>query len=506
MFRKKNLKMYLTLLMFSLFQNASAKNFDAYDPVENLSKKEINIKNILKKDSKVLLENLNNITENEVLEIEDGEYSDLGIINILKDGITIRARNPGKVIFSGIIQLNFLGNNNTFEGVIFTNGGPAQNEGAIVLKGNNNVVKNNTFYKFNKHKYEANEKGEFNSTRWMTVGGKNNIVSDNRFEGKYKRGTLLVVNNSPEYDNHILVRNIFKDHTPNLEGEFKDEKMIRINSNGWEALRIGDSKTSLLPSGTALIYNIFDNMDGETELVSVKACDTTLFGNTVIESASMISLRHGNNSVIENNVILGNGKNMTGGIRFYGEDHIIRNNYIENVTGVGNTRAGIAFNTGVNNVAENEKLDNKIKGKELNKQWTPKNILLENNTVINSNQNIMYSDKVHKVSLFDDSKVEVIYPALNMTLKNNLSYANKDGKKALVGAGEERNPINTKYINNIFYGPIEKVNNAPELLTEVEVSLENKNGILEFSKENIGAKNLKVLKESIIGPSYIINF
>jgi len=76
----------------------------------------------------------------------------------------------------------------------------------------------------------------------------------------------------------------------------------------------------------------------------------------------------------------------------------------------------------------------------------------------------------------------------------------------LVGAGEKRNPVNTKYINNIFYGPIEKVDNSIDLSTVREVLLENKNGILEYSKENIGAKNLKVLKESIIGPSYIINF
>lgn len=502
---KKGLKILFGVVSLSLVSlGMETKEIDKYLPTKEIVKKEINLKEIKLANSKELKNKLQNLKDGDTLIIEDGDYSELGTINIGQNNITIKAKNSGKVIFSGLVQINILGDNNILEGIIFTNGGPTTSEGTIVVQGKNNQIKNNTLYEFNAHEYKPNEKGEYNSTRWMTISGKENIIINNRFEGKYRRGTLLVINNSNELDNHILANNIFKNHKANMLGEFKDDKVIRLNSNSWEAIRVGDSKTSLNPSGTVLAYNLFDNMDGETELVSIKACETLFKGNTVKESASMISLRHGNSSIVEDNVILGNEKALTGGIRFYGEDHIIRNNYVENVTGIGETRGGIAINTGVNNVAENEKLDSSVKGKELNKQWTPKNVTLENNTVINSQQNFLYSGKVHKVSLYDNSKVKVIYPAVNITLKNNLSYAVGENKKALVGAGEEKNPVGTKYIDNIFYGPVENVNIPNDNIVKEEPKLEKHNGIYELQNKNIGAKNLRIIDEDMIGPNYNI--
>lgn len=490
----------LSVLTFS-FQ---LEKMEKFIPTKNLIKREINISELKVGDCKKLKEKIANMKAGDILEIEDGIYYDLKEITIEENNVKLKAKNSGKVVFLGLVKIIINGNNNLLEGIVFTDGGPLTGEGAVVVQGNNNQVCNNTFYEFNAHEYRPNEKGEYNSTRWMTISGKENIVNNNRFEGKYRRGTLLVVNNSKELDNHILVNNIFKKHKANMLGEFENKDIIRINSNSWEAIRVGDSKTSLNPSGTILAYNLFDNMDGETELVTVKACETLFKGNTVKDSTAMFSLRHGNGSVVEDNVFLGNNKPLTGGIRFYGEDHIIKNNYIENVTGDNDVQGGIVVNTGVNNVAENEKLDNSIKGKELNKQWTPKNVLIENNTVINSQQNFSYSNKVHKVSLFDNSKVKVIYPAVNITLKNNLSYAVGEDKKALVGAGENKNPVGTKYINNIFYGPIENVSIPSENIAKVEPKLEKHNGIYELQNENIGAKDLKILDENMVGPSYNI--
>lgn len=490
--------------LYSLTFSFDLNKTKEYLPETKMIKEEVDLNKIAKKEAKLLKEKLLTLKNGETILIESGNYTDLGILTIKNSNVTIKAKKSGEVIFSGDVQLNIDGNNNKIEGIVFANGGPSTGEGAIVIHGNNNIVKNNTIYEFNNHKYEPNQKGEYNSTRWVTVSGKENIITNNRFEGKYRRGTLLVINNSSEKDNHILANNIFKNHKANVLGEFKDEKVIRLNSNSWEAIRVGDSKTSLNPSGTVLAYNLFDNMDGETELVSIKACDTIFKGNTIKESASMVSLRHGNNSIVEDNVILGNEKPLTGGIRFYGENHIIKNNYVEGVTGIGETRGGIAVNTGVNDVANNEKLDSSVKGKELNKQWTPKNVTLENNTVINSHQNFLYSGKVHKVSLYDNSKVKVIYPAVNITLKQNLSYAVGKDKKALVGAGEEKNPIGTKYIDNIFYGPIENVNIPSDNIVKEKLKLEKYNGIYELQDKNIGAKNLIILDEDMVGPNYDI--
>ncbi|MEL0611382.1 alginate lyase, partial [Vibrio echinoideorum] len=73
-------------------------------------------------------------------------------------------------------------------------------------------------------------------------------------------------------------------------------------------------------------------------------------------------------------------------IRLYDEDDVIRNNFIANtggrdgvIEGNGEFRGGFVINTGIIDVAIGEELDESVKGKELNNQWTPKNITFENN-------------------------------------------------------------------------------------------------------------------------------
>lgn len=505
---KLNKKLLLTSLILGVSTISFAKfEGEKYKPSSNPAKKmEINLGSLKTQNREEILKKIENSKENETIILEDGDYRDLGIINLNKNGVKLIAKNPGKVLFSGEVQIQLSGNNGGIEGIVFKNGGPAERHGVIVIRGNGNIVKNITMDDFNGHAYTPNEKGEYVGYRWVTIQGKDNKVLNNSFLNKTKRGTLMVVDIDDKPENHIIAQNIFNNHKAGLNGEFNDKAMERINGNSWEVLRVGDSKTSLLPSETEILYNLFVEMDGETELISIKSGENLIKGNTVKSSQSLISLRHGNDSVVEDNIILGEGKEKTGGIRIYGENHVIRNNYVEDVRGIGDTRAGIAMNTGVNDVLNNEPLDQATKGKELNKQWTPKNTKIENNTVINSAQNILYSNKVHRVSLFDNSSVSIVYPAVNTEFKNNLSYAKGENNFALVGGGEGRNPVNSKYINEIYYGNIknvEDIKNLPEIKTE-KPKMKRVNGLYISEDKKIGAQNLLLLDENMIGPNYKI--
>ncbi|MGR5543374.1 chondroitinase-B domain-containing protein, partial [Vibrio campbellii] len=71
----------------------------------------------------------------------------------------------------------------------------------------------------------------------------------------------------------------------------------------------------------------------ERELISIKSGGNVIGGNTIFESAALISLRHGKANVVDSNVIIGNEKRLTGGIRIYDEDHVIKNNYISGTRG-----------------------------------------------------------------------------------------------------------------------------------------------------------------------------
>ncbi|WP_162063899.1 chondroitinase-B domain-containing protein [Vibrio taketomensis] len=96
---------------------------------------------------------------------------------------------------------------------------------------------------------------------------------------------------------------------------------------------MGFSTTSQFPSNSSFSHNLMINMDGEQELIAVKSGGNKIDGNTIYQSAGLISLRHGKANNIENNIIIGAHKAQTGGIRIYDEDHVIHNNYIIQTAG-----------------------------------------------------------------------------------------------------------------------------------------------------------------------------
>ena len=81
--------------------------------------------------------------------------------------------------------------------------------------------------------------------------------------------------------------------------------------------------------------NLLEECDGDPEVVSVKASDMTVRNNTVRRSQGVLSLRHGNRNSLYGNVVLGEGRPGTGGIRLYGADNRVFNNYVAGTTGTG---------------------------------------------------------------------------------------------------------------------------------------------------------------------------
>ncbi|WP_394132225.1 polysaccharide lyase 6 family protein [Shewanella maritima] len=462
-------------------------------------------------DSAQLKNQLLNLADGAELIIEPGKYADLGRLSITANNVVIKAKEPGKTWFTGLVQLNLMGNNITIDGVVFSEGGPAERMGGITFRGNNNTLQNSTFFFFNdKYAYEPDRKrDEYPKYLWLSLYGKNNQLLNNTFEGKHKRGTLIGIQKAKgdeTADNHLIKGNLFYDQKHNRYEEFEISDAIRYNSNSWEAIRVGDSKSSIFPSKTTIEGNLFYECDGETELVSLKSGENVLRGNTVINSASMISIRHGVNNLVEDNVIIGNGKRYSGGIRLYDEGQIIRNNYIERVMGTGNVRGGIAINTGITDVQNGERLSTEVKGKGLNKQATPNKVIVENNTVINSRQNILYSDKKHRVSLYDNTKVSTVFAAVDTQFRNNLSYATIKKTLAVKGNDEVAKLVNPTYENEVYFGELQNVdlssfNGVSTQEPELKVA---ENGLLEAVDLNVGAKGLKVLTMADVGASYTI--
>ena len=88
-----------------------------------------------------------------------------------------------------------------------------------------------------------------------------------------------------------------------------------------EAIRIGWSALSLTNGYTVLEYNLFEECDGDPEIVSVKSCKDTVRYNTFRRCQGTGTLRHGDGSVLHDDFFRGEGKYGTGGDRSYARKH-----------------------------------------------------------------------------------------------------------------------------------------------------------------------------------------
>jgi len=156
---------------------------------------------------------------------------------------------------------------------------------------------------------------------WLMVRGDSTTVERNHFHGKSTLGVFLGVE-GPGSDGMArgvhIVRNYFSDHT--FAGD-----------NGGEPIRLGLSGRSLSDAGALVEQNLFERADGDPEAISVKSSGNTIRHNTIRDSLGGIVLRHGNRTRVDGNFILA-GSN---GIRIYGNDHLVVNNYTEQIGGSG---------------------------------------------------------------------------------------------------------------------------------------------------------------------------
>ncbi len=206
--------------------------------------------------------------------------------------------------------------------------------------------------------------------KWVSIYGTDNRVDNCSFIDKKNMGTLLVVwipADTNAIPAHEIVDNYFSRPYIILD-ENGEEK------NGQEVIRVGDSGTSMRRADCLVEGNRFYECNGEMEAISSKTCFNTYRGNLLESSAATLTLRHGNDCMVENNFFIGDDHVNSGGVRVIGERHVVKGNYFENLTGI-NYRAAICLIRGVPNPA-------------LSSYYQVQNVLVENNTIVNCTQGI----------------------------------------------------------------------------------------------------------------------
>jgi poly(beta-D-mannuronate) lyase len=267
--------------------------------------------------------------------------------------IVLAAQRPGQTIFTGQSRLRVLGKHLVVSGLVFRDG--SLQGGSVIAIGSGRGETAQDCRLTDTAIINYNPKDRKVNYKWVSVYGVRNRVDHCRFEGQDHTGQSLVVWLGAEPNGHRIDHNYFAGRP-------------ELGWNGGETLRIGTSGRSMNNSNTLVEENLFENCDGEAEIISVKSCGNIIRRNLFLSSSGALTLRHGNRNRVEGNWFVGNGKKRAGGVRVIGEDHTIVNNHFEGLTGRGG-RSTLSVMHGVSEAP-------------LNSYWQVKRALIAYNTIL----------------------------------------------------------------------------------------------------------------------------
>jgi poly(beta-D-mannuronate) lyase len=398
--------------------------------------------------------------------LANGEWQDFEIL-FLGEGtaeqpITLAAESKGQVFITGQSNLRIAGTHLVVTGLIFKDGHSPTNAVIAFRRTKGELAYHSRVTEVVIDHFNNPERFEPDS--WVMMYGRNNRFDHNHLEGKSNQGVTMAVrlDSVESQENHHRIDHNYFGPRPVL------------GSNGGETLRIGTSHYSLTNSFTVVEENYFDRCNGEVEIISSKSGMNTLRGNLFNESRGTLTLRHGNGSVVENNVFLGNGVDHTGGIRVINKRQTIRNNYMYGLTG---HRFGGAL-----------VIMNGVPNSPINRYHQVKDSIIENNSVIASDH----------IELAAGADAERSAPPISTRFRNNLIH-NPDAPDAIAVHADISG---IEFSSNVLDGVSAPADTSG--FTSESVALEKAaNGLLYPVGMDVGAgRDLKVLDKGSTGVAW----
>jgi len=326
----------------------------------------------------------------DVIRLANGTWEDFEIVFTGKGKkdkpIRLAAETKGEVILSGQSNLRMAGEYLEVSGLVFKDGYTPTSE-VIAFRNSKDFANNSRITEVVIDNYNNPERYE--TDFWVMMYGKNNRFDHNHLVGKRNKGVTMAVrmNDVASQENYHRI-----DHN------YFGPRQI-LGSNGGETLRIGTSHHSRKDSYTTVENNYFDRCDGELEIISSKSGQNKILNNTFFESRGTLTMRHGNDTLVEGNVFFGNDVDHTGGIRVINARQTVRNNYMEGLKG---SRFGGAlvvmngipngpinrYDPVIDSVINNNSLVNSDNvqlgaGSDEERYGTPKNSRFESNLIFN---------------------------------------------------------------------------------------------------------------------------
>jgi len=234
----------------------------------------------------------------------------------------------------------------------------------------------------NRHYIRVEGKSSHNRIAYNDIGPKKGFGAVVIYDGEGHSGQSI-----SQYD--VIEYNHFHDIGPRV-------------SNGLEAIRLGLSSLSLYSGHVTIQHNLFDGLNGEDEIISVKSSDNIVRYNTIRNSYGGIVARHGNRNSFYGNFIIGDGRTPgLSGFRIYGNDHKIFNNYMEGLTdkvirldggthdggAEGGTNPTVRWGGDKEQTAVLNSLSEEKRTELLRGHWRQYNVQIFHNTIVNVGDN-----------------------------------------------------------------------------------------------------------------------
>jgi poly(beta-D-mannuronate) lyase len=338
---------------------------------------------------------------------------------------------------------------------------------------------------------------DFDENTWILFYGKNNRLDHCSFTDKKNMGVLLAVILDDERSRenfHSIDKNYFGTRLP-------------LASNTGEIIRVGVSQHAQFNSNTQIVENVFEECDGEAEVISIKSGSNVVKGNIIKSSQGSIVLRHGDYNTVTNNIIIGGGKPGTGGIRLVGKGQWVVNNALLGCRGI-DFRSPLTVMNGIPNspanryvqvtdavIANNTFFDcspvSFCDGSDAERTLPPDNIEFMNNYFLNRQDSIIYRT-FDDVSGFDfannaveGSNKQTLFPGFTRVASNEKENENMLDSKPRIPKGTEAGDslqtialgrLGHELSSNIGFSDI-------TLLKQIEKGIPKNTGAAWFKKE-----------------------
>ncbi len=236
--------------------------------------------------------------------------------------IELVAETPGQVILTGRSNLKIAGDHLVVRGLVFRDGYSPDSEVINFIADKKSPSSN--FCRVSECEIlNFNEPDKTADGHWVSLHGRFNRVDHCHFEGKSNKGVTVCIHldRADSDENHHRIDHNYFGPRPLL------------GRNGAETIKIGAGAYSHLNSSSVIENNLFEECNGELEIISIKSCRNVVRGNIFLRSAGTLTFRQGRFNLVEGNVFLGEGAPDTGGIRIINTDQTVRNNFLSGLRG-----------------------------------------------------------------------------------------------------------------------------------------------------------------------------